>query len=253
MCQDSSGNKYLVIHTGSRNLGKQVADYYQNLAYELLQGKDKLLEEQNALIAEYKRQGRKSELQQAIKELHKKYKSNDIDIPKDLSYLTGKYKDDYLHDMGICQEYATLNRKQIAGNILCNLRLRLVDFRQFETVHNFIDIDTNIVRKGAIRADKNEKVLIPLNMRDGCIVAVGKGNPDWNNSAPHGAGRIMSRMKAKATFSMEEYRDSMDGIFTTSVNENTLDELPMEILVSAKLPVQKLLVVLSYIISSLCA
>ena len=224
--QDETGNKYLVIHTGSRNLGKQVADYYQNLAYELLCGKDKLLEAQERLIAEYKAQGRRSELQQAIKALKAEYRAKDCDIPKDLAYLTGHYKDDYLHDMAICQEYAMINRSVILNIILEKLGLGN-GHNAFETIHNYIDIESNIIRKGAINADKGKKLLIPLNMRDGCIVGIGKGNPDWNNSAPHGAGRIMSRMKAKAAFSMDEYKSSMEGIFTTSVCEDTLDELPM--------------------------
>jgi len=233
--QDDSGNKYLVIHTGSRNLGKQVADYYQNLAYELLCGKDKLLEEQERLIIDYKAQGRRNELQQAIKALKAEYKAKDCDIPKDLAYLTGCYKDDYLHDMAICQEYAVLNRSVIAKQILFNYfrdgytLISLIQnvWKTFETIHNYIDIDSGIIRKGAISADKDKKLLIPLNMRDGCIIGVGRGNHDWNNSAPHGAGRIMSRMKAKASFSMDEYKNSMQGIFTTSVCEDTLDELPM--------------------------
>lgn len=224
--QDDASNKYLVIHTGSRNLGKQVADYYQNFAYELLCGKDKLLAEQEKLIVEYKAKGRRSELQQAIKELKAKFKAQDCDIPKDLAYLTGRYKDDYLHDMAICQEYAVINRSVIANIILEKLGLG-VDHNAFETIHNYIDIESGTIRKGAINADKGKHLLIPLNMRDGCIIGVGKGNPDWNNSAPHGAGRIMSRIKAKSNFSMDEYRNSMEGIFTTSVCEDTLDELPM--------------------------
>jgi len=233
--RDDAGNKYLIIHTGSRNLGKQVAEYYQNLAYELLCGKDKLFEAQEKLIAEYKAQGRRNELQQAIKELKAEYKAKDCEIPKDLAYLTGKYKEDYLHDMAICQEYAVINRSQIAERILYNyfgegyFQTSFIQgvWKQFETIHNYIDLSSNIIRKGAINADNGKRLLIPLNMRDGCIIGVGKGNPEWNNSAPHGAGRIMSRTKAKAAFSMEEYRDSMQGVFTTSVCAETLDELPM--------------------------
>lgn len=224
--QDDSRNKYLVIHTGSRNLGKQVAEYYQTLAYELLCGKDKLLDAQERLIKEYKAKGRKSELQQAIKMLKDEYKAKDCDIPKDLAYLTDRYKDDYLHDMAVCQEYAVLNRNVIADIILDKMGLK-TKYNSFETIHNYIDIDSSIIRKGAINADKGKKLLIPLNMRDGCIVGIGKGNFDWNNSAPHGAGRIMSRTKAKASFSMDEYKNSMQGIFTTSVCIDTLDELPM--------------------------
>ena len=224
---DGNGNKYLVIHTGSRNLGKQVAEYYQNLAYELLCGKDKLLREQDALITEYKAQGRRAELQKAIKDLRSRYRAQDCDIPKDLAYLTGEYKDNYLHDMEICQEYAVMNRYVIVQRILASLELLYEPSNGFETVHNYIDTKSGIIRKGAINADKGRQLLIPLNMRDGCIIGIGKGNQDWNNSAPHGAGRIMSRMKAKAQFSMEEYQESMRGVFTTSVCKDTLDELPM--------------------------
>ena len=223
---DVDGKKYLVIHTGSRNLGKQVAEYYQNLAYELLCGKDELLQKQEQLIADYKAQGRRKEVQKEIKKLKAKYKAQDCDIPKDLAYLTGKYKEQYLHDMSICQEYAVLNRYHIAKIIIEKLGLNSTS-HSFETIHNYIDLDSNIIRKGAINADRGKRLLIPLNMRDGCIIGIGKGNADWNNSAPHGAGRIMSRTMAKTKFSMEEYQDSMQGIFTTSVCKHTLDELPM--------------------------
>ena len=224
---DEDGNKYLVIHTGSRNLGKQVAEYYQDLAYDLLRGKDKLLAEQEALIADYKAQGRRSELQQAIKELKIKYKASDCDIPKDLAYLTGKYKESYLHDMAICQEYAVLNRYSIAKIILERISMLHTLDKNYETIHNYIDLKSNIIRKGAINADEGTRLLIPLNMRDGCIIGMGKGNPDWNNSAPHGAGRLMSRTRAKQEYTMEQFRDSMEGIYTSSVCEDTLDELPM--------------------------
>ncbi|MCL2358092.1 MAG: RtcB family protein [Defluviitaleaceae bacterium] len=225
VCADDEGCKFLVIHTGSRNLGKQVAEYYQNSAHDLLCGKDKLLAEQEQLISDYKAQGRRNELQKVIKQLHAAFKAKDSGIPKDLAYLTGKYKDDYLHDMAVCQEYAVLNRYHI-GRIILE-QTGLVESASFETIHNYIDTKSMIIRKGAIDASQGKQVLIPLNMRDGCIIAVGKGNPDWNNSAPHGAGRIMSRMKAKATFTMEDYRESMQGVFTTSVCKDTLDELPM--------------------------
>lgn len=222
---DDGGNKYLIIHTGSRNLGKQVAEYYQNLAYSLLCGKDKLLDAQERLIDEYKAAGRRSELPQAIKELRMRHKTHSTDVPKDLAYLTGRYRDDYLHDMEICQEYAVLNRATIGEIILDKMQLR--SHGSFETIHNYIDLESSIIRKGAINADKGNRLLIPLNMRDGCIIGIGKGNADWNSSAPHGAGRIMSRMKAKAEFTMDEYTESMKGIFSTSVNKSTLDELPM--------------------------
>jgi tRNA-splicing ligase RtcB len=222
---DTVGNSYLVIHTGSRNLGKQVAELYQNLAFELMSGKEVLFTAQDALIAEYKAQGRRDEIQAALKEIKKQFVVKGVDIPKDLCYLTGKYRDDYLHDMKICQEYAVENRAAIARIVLGALDIGVED--RFETIHNYIDMDSNIVRKGAIRAKKGEKVLIPINMRDGCILGVGKGNDDWNQSAPHGAGRLMSRTKAKAELSLAEYQNTMSGIFSTSVNADTLDEAPM--------------------------
>lgn len=221
---DDDNNKYLIIHTGSRNLGKQVAEYYQNLAIELMQGKDKLYEMQNKLIKEYKEQGRRKEIQEAIKELHRKYNPNPLNIPKELCYLTGKYRQMYLDDMAICQEFASLNRWTIAESILVEMKWNIIG--GFETIHNYIDLESNIVRKGAISAKDKERVLIPINMRDGCIIGYGKGNEDWNCSAPHGAGRIMSRSKAKEIVSLEEFEKSMDGIYTTSVNESTIDESP---------------------------
>lgn len=218
------GRKYLVIHTGSRNLGKQVADYYQNLAVELMIGRDKLAYERDRLIAEYKDQGRSSEIQDAIKELRNTWRKKTNDISKELCYLTGKYRDDYIYDMKICQRFAKQNRLMIALKIMLSMGWYSIDL--FETVHNYID-ESNMIRKGAISAKKGEKVLIPINMRDGCIIGVGKGNEDWNYSAPHGAGRIMSRNKARESISMESFRESMEGIYTTSVCESTIDESPM--------------------------
>lgn len=222
---DDEDNKYLVIHTGSRNLGKKVADYYQNLAIELCSGKEELFKKKEKIIKEYKEQGRKSEIQQALKDLEKEYKNNNPDLPKDLCYLEGKYREMYLHDMRICQEYASLNRCYIARTILLNMGKQIYQ-KYFETIHNYISFEDNIVRKGAISAKEGEKVLIPINMRDGSIIAVGKGNEDWNNSAPHGAGRIMSRIKAKETFKLDDFKESMKGIYTTSVVEETIDEAP---------------------------
>lgn len=222
---DEDNNKYLVIHTGSRNLGKQVAEYYQSLAVEIMQGKDELYERQAQLIKEYKAQGRKKEIEKAIKELHRKFKPNPLGIPKELCYLTGKYREDYLHDMEICQRFAVLNRNAIAPAIIDEMGWHSLG--AFETIHNYIEFGSNMVRKGAISAKDGEKLLIPINMRDGCIIGVGKGNDDWNQSAPHGAGRIMSRSKAKETVSLEEFNQSMEGIYTTSVNASTLDESPM--------------------------
>lgn len=222
---DTEGNKYLIIHSGSRNLGKQVAEHYQKLAIEIMQGKDKLFEMQEKLIADYKAQGKKKEIEKAIKELHRKFNPNPLGIPKELCYLTGKYREWYLHDMQICQKFAVKNREEIARAILNEMGLRSVS--SFETIHNYIEFGSNMVRKGAISAKENEMLLIPINMRDGCIIGIGKGNEDWNCSAPHGAGRIMSRSKAKEMVSLDEFRQSMEGIYTTSVNQSTIDESPM--------------------------
>ena len=232
---DEASNKYLVIHTGSRNLGKQVADYYQNLAIELCSGKEKMFKRKEEIIKTYKEQGRKSEIQKALKELEKEYKQNKPNLPNELCYLEGKYREMYLHDMKICQEYASLNRLQIAKEILMNyfqltfvpeIEYPPVMNDRFETIHNYISFEDSIVRKGAIRANKGERVIIPINMRDGSIIAVGKGNKEWNNSAPHGAGRLMSRRKAKETFNLEEFKKSMADIYSTSVLQETIDEAP---------------------------
>ncbi len=222
---DDEGNKYLVIHTGSRNLGKQVADYYQNLAIELCSGKEEMYQKKEEIIKTYKEQGRKAEIQKVLKELEKEYKDNKPNLPNELCYLEGKYREMYLHDMRICQEYANTNRLQIAKQILLEY-FGHYEFYNFETIHNYISFEDNIVRKGAISAKKGEKVLIPINMRDGSIIAVGKGNKDWNQSAPHGAGRIMSRHKAKEIFKLEDFKESMKNIYTTSVTEETIDEAP---------------------------
>ncbi len=222
---DDEGNKYLVIHTGSRNLGKQVAEYYQNLAIELCSGKEDMFKKKDEIIRTYKEQDRKPEIQKALKKLEAEYKQNEPNLPKELCYLEGKYRERYLHDMRICQEYASLNRAYIAREILRNINIEIYK-PHFATIHNYISFEDNIVRKGAISAKKGERVLIPINMRDGSIIAVGKGNDDWNQSAPHGAGRIMSRGKAKETFKIEEFKKSMEGIYTTSVDESTIDEAP---------------------------
>ena len=187
-------------------------------------GRDKLAYERDRLIAEHKDQGRSSEIQDAIKELRNTWRKKTNDIPKELCYLTGKYRDDYIYDMKICQRFAKQNRLMIALKIMLSMGWYSIDL--FETVHNYID-ESNMIRKGAISAKKGEKVLIPINMRDGSLLCVGKGNEDWNCSAPHGAGRIMSRNKAREIISMESFRESMTGIYTTSVCESTIDESPM--------------------------
>ena len=221
----ADGTKYLVIHSGSRNLGKQVADLYQQLAIDLNRGIGEYLEAREEIIRTYKEQGRRSEIQDALKELKWKKETLHPDIPEDLCFLSGKYLDDYLHDVEICQEFARKNREKMA-EVLIN-RTGLMAGEAFHTIHNYIDTEERILRKGAIAAHAGERVLIPINMRDGSILAVGKGNPEWNYSAPHGAGRLMPRTKAKNTLSMDEYMETMKGIYTTSVNESTLDEAPM--------------------------
>lgn len=221
----SDGTKYLVIHSGSRNLGKQVAELYQKLAVNLDRGYGQYLEKREEIIRTYKEQGRREEIQEALKQLHFKVYESEPSMPEDLCYLSGQYLEDYLHDVVICQAFAKRNREKMAEIIL--ERTGMTGGEAFHTIHNYIDTEEMILRKGAIAAHKGEKVLIPINMRDGSVLAVGKGNPDWNFSAPHGAGRLMSRTDAKAKLSMEEYEESMKGIYTTSVNEYTLDESPM--------------------------
>lgn len=224
---DSKNNKYLVIHSGSRNLGKQVADHYQKLAIDLCSGKGEYFERKERLIEEYKEQGNGKKINKALKRLKKEYKGNKPKYPKDLCYLEGKYRDMYLNDMRICQEYAKINRETMADIILESLLGgNLEDFPYFETVHNYINFKDNIIRKGAISSNKDEKILIPINMRDGSILAKGKGNPDWNYSAPHGAGRLMSRTAAKEELTLEGFKESMEGIYSTSVHKGTLDESP---------------------------
>lgn len=225
---DDDGNHYLVIHTGSRNLGKQIADYYQNLAYDLMRGKDKLFEQREQIIKEYKETGRKAEIQDALKALMNSFEAKEIKTPKELCYLEGSYRDDYLHDMNIAQEFAKLNRSMIAEIIIHHMfDAKLDDYEHFETIHNYIDHENNLIRKGAVSAKEGETLLIPINMRDGSLICVGKGNDEWNCSAPHGAGRLYSRAKAKELFTVDEFANTMDGIFSTSINSDTLDECPM--------------------------
>ncbi len=219
----SDGTKYLVIHSGSRNLGKQVAEFYQRLAIDLNKGKEEYFARRDALIAEYKAAGRRKEIESALKALH--WNSHEATMPEDLCFLYGEYLKDYLHDVEICQRFARRNRERMAEVLL--ERTGLESLNAFHTIHNYIDTQEMILRKGAIAAHEGETVLIPINMRDGSVLATGKGNPEWNYSAPHGAGRIMSRSAAKAQLDMDEYRREMAGIYTTSVNEATIDEAPM--------------------------
>ena len=221
----NDGTYYLVIHSGSRNLGKQVAELYQQLAIDLHMGKEELFKKREELITSYKAEGRRAEIQKALKALQRAFETQDLLVPQDLCWLYGKYLDNYLNDVEICQEFARRSREKMAEIII--ERCGLTPVGAFHTIHNYIDTDEMILRKGAIAAHESEMVLIPINMRDGSVIAVGKGNPDWNYSAPHGAGRIMSRKKARETLTMAAYQETMKGIYTTSVNEKTLDEAPM--------------------------
>ena len=217
------GTYYLVIHTGSRNLGKQVAEIYQSEAVKLHDGTAYFKEQREKIIREYKAAGREKELQTALKKLATEKRTSEL--PEDLCYVYGEALEKYLHDVELCQEFARKNRESIAKVLL--ERAGLTGAEAFHTIHNYIDVDEMILRKGAIAAHKGEKVLIPINMRDGSVLAVGKGNPDWNCSAPHGAGRIMSRMQAKERLSLDEYKKEMAGVYTTSIGADTLDEAPM--------------------------
>lgn len=217
------GTNYLVIHSGSRNLGKQVAGIYQQLAIDLNKGKETYFQERDAIIREYKAAGRRKEIQAALEAIS--WNKREATMPEDLCFLYGSYLEDYLFDVEICQTFARRNREKIAEVLLDRTGMSGTD--SFHTIHNYIDTEEKILRKGAIAAHEGEKVLIPINMRDGSVLAVGKGNPEWNYSAPHGAGRIMSRKKAKENLDMDDYKREMEGIYTTSVNEATLDEAPM--------------------------
>ena len=227
--EDSEGNKYLLIHTGSRNLGKQVCEIYQDKAIKHCSYEKEMRERIDECIATCKMLGNTQVIGEHIKVIKAAY-SNKVKLPKDLCYIEGQDREDYLHDMAICQEFANENRTDIARLILIwylGPEYLERDFPFFQCVHNYINFKDNIVRKGSISAYKGEKLLIPLNMRDGVIIGVGKGNEDWNYSAPHGAGRIMSRAEAKRTLNLQDFEKSMEGIYTTSVNNETIDEAPM--------------------------
>ncbi len=224
--KDDAGNVYLVIHTGSRNLGKQVAEIYQaRVVKHLTDGADEIEETIKRTIEEYKAAGRRSELQNVIKTMRKSQQDAEPRLPRDLCYVEGENREDYLHDMRICQRWAVLNRKLISLLLLKFFPgVNVVD--EFESVHNYIS-DDNIIRKGSISATKGERCIIPLNMRDGSLICTGKGNPDWNQSAPHGAGRVLSRTQAYEQIKMEDFEASMSGIYSESVNDFTRDESPM--------------------------
>jgi len=225
--RDEEGCVYLVIHSGSRNLGLQVAGYYQDIAHKLQLGWDEFWQEERRVIDEYKALGKRNEIEAVIKQMRREFKTKTSLIPKDLCYLTGEYVQDYLDDMRICQEFADLNRKLMAKILIEKYGFEPED--EFTTVHNYIDVDCKIIRKGAVSAAKGEKILVPINMRDGSLICIGKGNEDWNCSAPHGSGRILSRSQAKEQLKFEDFKKMMDeaGIYSTSVKEETIDESPM--------------------------
>lgn len=224
--KDDEGNVYLVVHTGSRNLGKQVAEIYQAKAIRhLTDGSDEFEATVKRIIEEYKASGRRSELQDVIKRMRKEQKKAEPSLPADLCYVEGVAREEYLHDMRLCQRWAVLNRKLISLLLLKFFPGASV-VEEFESVHNYISED-NIIRKGSISATKGERCIIPLNMRDGSLICTGKGNADWNCSAPHGAGRVLSRTQAYQQITMEDFENSMNGIYSESVNDFTRDESPM--------------------------
>ncbi|MBQ8497580.1 MAG: RtcB family protein [Clostridia bacterium] len=219
------GTKYLVIHSGSRNLGKQVAEHYQGIAVDLNCGKEEYFRKREEIIRTYKADGRRSEIQKTLKKMEAEWYAKEPSLPPALCYLYGTYMDDYMHDVDICQKFALRNREKMAEIILSLTGLTVLD--AFHTIHNYIDVQEMILRKGAVSAKAGEKLLIPINMRDGSLLCVGKGNPDWNCSAPHGAGRLMSRRTAREQLTMAEYEKEMAGIYTTCISPDTLDESPM--------------------------
>ena len=218
--QDNDGNIYIVVHSGSRHLGLEAADYYQEEGYRALNGSSK--KDIDELITELKQQGREKEIQKSIAA---RKKEQNTSIPKQLAYVSGDLFEQYIHDMKIIQKYADLNRQAMMDEILKGMKLH-ADW-QFTTVHNYVDTEAMILRKGAVSARKGEKLLIAINMRDGSLICTGRGNDDWNQSAPHGAGRLMSRSAARQSFTVSEFKKQMKDIYTTSVNKDTLDECPM--------------------------
>ena len=222
---DESNNKYLVIHSGSRHLGFEVCKYYQNLAYKKLNILSaEARGEKDRIISELKAKGRQREIPEALEKLIKNTKFTSV--PKDLTYLEGSDYSDYLYDMEILQRFADLNRLAMADDILKYLNINR-DVSIFTTLHNYIDLSRNILRKGAVSAEEGEKLIIPMNMRDGSLICIGKGNPEWNYSAPHGAGRLMSRSKAKSSITLKEFQESMQGIYSSSVVSSVIDESSM--------------------------
>ena len=218
--KDEDGTLYLIVHSGSRHLGVEIASYYQKLAYEQLNSCSR--SEVDELVKRLKSEGKQRQIESEIKKLKSTKRTS---VPKNLAYVEGKAFDEYIYDMKIAQYYAMLNRRAMINVILKVMKLHAVD--EFTTIHNYIDLDNMILRKGAVSAQKGERLIIPINMRDGSLICVGKGNPEWNCSAPHGAGRLMSRAQAKESFTVSQFQKEMSGIYTTSVGRETLDECPM--------------------------
>lgn len=221
--RDDEGNLYIVVHSGSRHAGLEIADYYQEQAWKQINGNSEA--DCKHLIDQLKSEGRENEIQDRLAELKAQVSTN---VPKDLAYVSGELFDDYINDMRIMQHFAMLNRKAMIQSISIGLHIKEADIiDQFTTIHNYIDTENMILRKGAVSAQNGEKFLIPINMRDGSLICIGKGNEDWNCSAPHGAGRVMSRNKAKKELSLEEFKAEMSGIWSSTVNLDTIDEAPM--------------------------
>ena len=221
--KDEDGNLYIVVHSGSRHAGLEIAEYYQEMAWKQLNGRTKA--DIDAMICRLKEEGRQSEIEAQMAVMSKQTKTL---VPKDLAFVSGYLFDDYINDMRIMQHFAMLNRKAMVNTISIGLHLKeeeIVD--QFTTIHNYIDTENMILRKGAVSAQQGEKLLIPINMRDGSLICIGKGNEDWNCSAPHGAGRVMSRTQARKGLSMDEFKAEMSGIWSSTVTKGTLDEAPM--------------------------
>ena len=218
--KDDEGNLYIVVHSGSRHLGVEVASYYQDQGYRVLNRTDEA--SVKAFVEQLKAQGREKEISKELKKLKNTKRTS---VPRELAYVQGALFEQYIHDMKLVQQFAMLNRQAMMDEILKGMKLHVEE--QFTTIHNYIDTDHMILRKGAVSAQAGEQLLIPINMRDGSLICVGKGNADWNFSAPHGAGRLMSRAQAKQSFTVSEFKKQMAQIYTTSVNKTTLDECPM--------------------------
>lgn len=218
---DNDGNYYIVIHSGSRHLGIEVCKHYQRIAIEYHKDKKK---SDIAVIEKLKKEGRQSEIESVLKASKQSLPS----IPDDLAYLEGQHLEDYLHDMKIAQEYAIWNREAMMEVLLGELGIgKDKILEKFCTIHNYIDVENRILRKGSISLQKDETAIIPMNMRDGSLIVRGKGNTEWNFSGPHGAGRLMSRSKAKESLSLDDFKKSMAEIYTTCVSTGTIDESPM--------------------------